>query len=292
MGILKMSEDFLKDAWSDHSRLWEKNTWVYPVISRRAKGLSIGVNLNPDKRCSFDCVYCQVDRSIPGSNRRLDIEAMTKEIELIIQEYEKNGLTSFSNFKLIEESKRQIKDICLSGDGESTLIKEFPAVCERLLEIQHKYSKYNLKLTLITNSTRLDQEYVREGLRYLTQTNGEIWAKLDAGTEEWFQKVNISPYPLEVIQRNIELTVKDFPTRIQTMWCEVDGISPSPEEVRQYIERVKRIYHHHSKNLLEVQLYSVVRNTARPHVLPISKSFMEDVSREIQSQIDVPVGIY
>ena len=98
MGILKMSEDFLKDAWSDHSRLWKKNTWVYPVISRRAKGLSIGVNLNPDKRCSFDCVYCQVDRSIPGSNRRLDIEAMTKELELIIQEYEKNGLTSFSNF--------------------------------------------------------------------------------------------------------------------------------------------------------------------------------------------------
>lgn len=287
-----MSDDFLKEAWSDHSRLWEKNTWVYPVISRRAKGLSIGVNLNLDKHCSFNCVYCQVNRSIPGINKPLDLDALTQEIELIIQEYETNGLTSFAHFNLIDEDKRQIKDISLSGDGESTLNREFPAVCKKLLEIQEKYSKYPIKLTLITNSTRLDQEYVREGLRFLTKKKGEIWAKLDAGTEEWFQKINISPYSLEKIQKNIELTVQDFPTRIQTMWCEIDGIRPSEDEISHYIERVKKIYNCQNNNLLEIQFYSVVRYTACPNILPVSKSFMENIASQIKSQINIPIGIY
>ena len=47
---------------SDHARLFEHNRFVYPVLSRRSGGISIGVNLNPDKICNFDCIYCQVDR--------------------------------------------------------------------------------------------------------------------------------------------------------------------------------------------------------------------------------------
>lgn len=287
-----MTDSFLKEAWADHSRLWEKNIWVYPVISRRAKGLSIGVNLNPDKHCSFSCVYCQVDRSIPGPTNALDIDALTQELELIIQEYQKNGLTSFGHFKEIDQSKRQIKDISLSGDGESTLVPEFAAVCERLLEIQKKYSQYPLKLTLITNSTRLDQERVREGLRFLTELNGEIWAKLDAGSEEWFQKVNVSPYSLNKVQQNIELTVRDFPTRIQSMWCQVDGMLPSSEEIDLYVKRVKAIYKCSPENLLEVQLYSVVRYTACPNVLPVPEEFLQEVALKLADEIPTPTGIY
>ncbi len=51
--------------FTQHSRSWQSNRYVYPVISRRSKGLSIGVNLNPDKVCNFDCVYCCVDRTHP-----------------------------------------------------------------------------------------------------------------------------------------------------------------------------------------------------------------------------------
>src|SRR4051812_50014357 len=51
--------------FTQHSRTWRDNRYVYPVVSRRSKGISIGVNLNPDKVCNFDCIYCSVDRSSP-----------------------------------------------------------------------------------------------------------------------------------------------------------------------------------------------------------------------------------
>ena len=50
----------LTRLFQTHSRnLFQDNRFVYAVVSRRSGGVSIGVNLNPDKYCNFDCVYCQ-----------------------------------------------------------------------------------------------------------------------------------------------------------------------------------------------------------------------------------------
>ena len=51
----------------DHRRELDDNRYVYAVVSRRSRGLSIGLNLTPDKVCNFDCPYCQVDRT-PGGH--------------------------------------------------------------------------------------------------------------------------------------------------------------------------------------------------------------------------------
>ncbi|MCK9182053.1 MAG: hypothetical protein M0P13_04125 [Fibrobacteraceae bacterium] len=287
-----MSEKALEKAWSDHSRLWEHNIWVYPVISRRAGGLSIGINLNLDKRCSFDCAYCQVDRTIPGKKQEVDIARIEEEIETIIAAYEKNGLADFSTFKDVEEEKREIKDISLSGDGESTTVKEFPEVCKLMRKMQDKYPNHPLKLTLITNATMLGLPSVREGLKTLTEKRGEIWAKLDAGSSEWYKKINRSAVSLEKIQQNIESAVKDFPLRIQTLFCKIKDEFPSEKEIELYIARLKRIYEVSPKNLLGIQLYGVVRHTATPDVHPLEKSFLENVARKIQREIPTEVDIY
>jgi sulfatase maturation enzyme AslB (radical SAM superfamily) len=60
-------------AVRDHSRAHANYLYVYPVISRRSRGLSIGVNLNPDKVCNFDCIYCEVDRRTPPRTTVLDV---------------------------------------------------------------------------------------------------------------------------------------------------------------------------------------------------------------------------
>src|SRR5258708_32442252 len=57
------------------------NRFVYAVVSPRARGLSIGINMNPDKHCNFDCVYCEVNRATPGREPRLDVEVMSEELE-------------------------------------------------------------------------------------------------------------------------------------------------------------------------------------------------------------------
>src|SRR5213593_1476580 len=69
----------------DHSRQFADFTFVYPVISRRARGLSIGINLNPDKVCNFDCVYCEVDRRIPGKVSQVDLNQMRDELAAMIR---------------------------------------------------------------------------------------------------------------------------------------------------------------------------------------------------------------
>src|SRR5438445_111855 len=55
-----------------HPRAYRENHYVYPVLSRRARGVSIGINLNPDKICNWDCVYCQVDRTTPAAIPQVD----------------------------------------------------------------------------------------------------------------------------------------------------------------------------------------------------------------------------
>src|SRR5260221_294117 len=69
-----------------HPRAYGKNFYVYPVLSRRARGISIGVNLNPDKVCNFDCIYCQVDRTTPGAVRDVDEARLTEELRAILEE--------------------------------------------------------------------------------------------------------------------------------------------------------------------------------------------------------------
>src|SRR3954471_24333804 len=67
--------------FTQHSRAWQANRYVYPVISRRSKGLSIGVNLNPDKVCNFDCVYCCVDRTTPTTITEVDLDVLREELD-------------------------------------------------------------------------------------------------------------------------------------------------------------------------------------------------------------------
>src|SRR3989338_4355766 len=79
-------------AVKNHPRSYENNKYVYPVISRRSKGLSIGINMNPDKFCNFDCVYCQVDRTTPGIDPNIDVGILREELAGMIQLHESGEL--------------------------------------------------------------------------------------------------------------------------------------------------------------------------------------------------------
>ena len=64
-----------------HERRFEANRFVYPVLSRRSGGLSIGVNLNPDKVCNFDCIYCQVDRTRQSETQFVEMDGLLQELD-------------------------------------------------------------------------------------------------------------------------------------------------------------------------------------------------------------------
>jgi wyosine [tRNA(Phe)-imidazoG37] synthetase (radical SAM superfamily) len=264
-----MSISELSKAWADHNRRFADFCFVYPVISRRAKGLSIGINCTPNCACSYDCIYCQVNKK----NRTAKIptvDEIISELKKMLSIYNKTKLAE--HFPNIEEKNRMLRDVALSGDGEPTLYPYFAELCERLKEISEIP-----KLVLITNATQLEK---------IQNFNGEIWGKLDAGTDEWLNFINRPAKGMDMasIERNLKFAVSRFPLRIQTMLCEAKGRSPSKVEIENYAEIVQRIYDTNPENLLSVQIYSVARHAAENTVQPLPVEFLENVKKKVEEK--------
>lgn len=289
-------EKALIAAWSDHSRMWKDNTWVYPVISRRAGGLSVGVNLNPDHKCSFACAYCQSGPQEGHESIAIDVDGVERELRQFLAFYKSGEFNKCEFFGHVPEDKKVLKDLCLSGDGESTIVKEFPEVCRRMREIQKEYygetGLGNFKLRLITNASRLGNEKVEEALQYLLECDGEIWAKLDAGTEEWYKRMNRSTVKFSTILDNLKKVIQRYPICIQTMLCSLQGDAPSDSEIDEYIKNLEQVYNSNPGNFVEVQLYTVIRQTTLPDVLPLPKEFLQAVADKITAKLPVQVRIF
>src|SRR6516162_6111257 len=103
----------------DHRRDFAENVYVYAVVSRRSKGVSIGLNLNPDKVCNFDCVYCQVDRTTPPVVHTVDVRRVLEELEDMLDLVETGGLFDMDHFRGTPAPLRRLNDIAFSGDGEA-----------------------------------------------------------------------------------------------------------------------------------------------------------------------------
>ena len=110
---------------SDHARLFERNRFVYPVLSRRSGGISIGVNLNPDKVCNFDCIYCQVDRRSQSETRFVETDALLAELRATLELVASGAIYETEKFRDVPPHLRRLNDIAFSGDGEPTTYKNF-----------------------------------------------------------------------------------------------------------------------------------------------------------------------
>src|SRR5437763_4384524 len=109
----------------DHRRTFQDNVYVYAVVSRRSKGVSIGVNLNPDKVCNFDCVYCQVDRKTPAIIRDVDVPRLVDELKDMLGLVRSGDLFKVERFHSTPPELRRLNDIAFSGDGEPTTCTQF-----------------------------------------------------------------------------------------------------------------------------------------------------------------------
>ena len=70
----------------DHDRGAAGLEYVYPVVSRRARGVSVGVNLNPNDACNWRCVYCQVPGLVRGAAPEIDLARLEHELRGLLLE--------------------------------------------------------------------------------------------------------------------------------------------------------------------------------------------------------------
>jgi len=164
-----------------HERKFEQNRFVYPVLSRRSEGISIGVNLNPDKVCNFDCIYCQVDRTSQSETQFVETAGLLEELGSVVDLCASGAIFEMEKFKATPPQFRRLNDIAFSGDGEPTTFKNFDEIIVACADLKRSRGLDEVKLVLITNASMFHRPHVQRGLAILDENNGEIWAKLEAG---------------------------------------------------------------------------------------------------------------
>ena len=281
----------LNHLFADHSRHWSSNLYVYPVISRRSGGLSIGVNLNPDKACNFDCVYCQVDRTVPPTVRKVDLDRLSAELEQMIRLAVSGALFASGPLAATPASHRSIRDIAFSGDGEPTASPVFFEAVELAANLRRRYSLDDVKLRVITDAAFLHKPRVKEALALLDANNGEIWAKLDAGTEEHFRLINRTNVPLQTIVANILDTARVRPVVIQSLWMKVHGQPPAGTEIDAFADRLRSILDAGGRLSL-VQIYTIARQTAEPYVTLLPDAELHAIADRVRARVEVPVAVF
>ena len=237
------------------------NRFVYTVVSPRARGLSVGINMNPDRHCNFDCVYCEVKRDATGRGAQLDVEDMALELQLAIDLVQSGRIRERPNYRGLPDELLKLRHVALSGDGEPTLCPNFTEALETVVHLRARGRVPFYKLVLITNASGLDRPAVRAGLSLLTPRD-EVWAKLDAGTPDYMQRVNRPDCSLEKMLGNILQLARRRPVIIQSLFPSIKGESPSASEIDAYVQRLRALKEAGAQIPL-VQIYSATRPTAQ-----------------------------
>ncbi len=299
-GYIKMDAKKAK-VFSLHDRTFQDNRYVYPVISRRSGGLSLGINLSLRKECNFDCVYCQVDRSKTDTDPFMQAAGVAdKVVDLSILETELIELIElsisqkiYSHPRFIDTPKEYqvLQDIALSGDGEATTSKYFSEVSSLVYEVILRYLKkgVSIKPVVITNGTTLMKEKVRSVLLVFSQLGGGPWVKLDAGTEPEFQQIAETAIPYQTILDNIISFAKIQPIILQTIVYQKElSLSFDP------ILMVKRLLEMLSEGATfqYIQLYTLARKTRITNLGSLEEEELNNIANVISSNTKIPVKVY
>ena len=273
----------------DHSRQFADFTFVYPVISRRSRGLSLGINLNPDKVCNFDCVYCEVDRRMPGKVSSVDLNQMRDELAAMIHFVRDGGLAKEPKFdELPSFITRNVKDIAFSGDGEPTMIHNFAECAEAVAEVKRREGLDKTRIVLITDAAGLDKADVKRGLEIMDAHNGEVWGKLDAGTAAGFYRVNRTTIRFDRILKNLLETARVRPVVIQSLFLKFRGEMMPPEELNAYCDRLNEMASAGGK-IKEVHAYTVARLAAEPFTAKLNAEELGAIAETIRRKTGLRV---
>lgn len=257
---------------------------VYPVFSRRSNGLSVGINLFPTiKNCNFNCPYCEVRLF------RNDASFSLERLEADLVEF-------FQNQACGRFASIPVRDICISGNGEPTLSPFFAgalAVCAKI-RTAFPESAGKVDLVLITNGTGfLDDSIARVLHKAVSSGNLQIWAKLDAGSQDLFSAMSRSGYNLEAIVQAMTVFARQSPLTIQTMLCRLGEREPTPEDARCYAATISAMVNAGAK-IQAIQFYTVARIPLEPSVGPLSSQQLRAYIGYILPLIPsaIPVHVY
>ncbi len=219
---------------TDHSRDSAGLRYVYAVVSRRAGGVSVGINLNTDNACNWLCIYCQVPELKRGTAPPVDLALLEQELRGFLHDLLHGDFMQ----RRVPEEVRRINDIALSGNGEPTSAGEFAQVIELVGKLKKELAlPADIKLVLITNGSLMHRKNVQQGLRQMAQLNGEVWFKLDRASAAGMQRINDTRIGMNKVRENLAIAIACCPnTWLQTCWFALDGEPPGKQDEDDYLD--------------------------------------------------------
>lgn len=267
---------------TDHDRDVADLLYVYPVVSRRARGVSIGVNLNPNDACNFRCVYCQVPGLVKGKAPEIDLDRLASELDGFLR-YAIDG--DFME-TAVPEGSRRLNDVAFSGNGEPTSVADFDAVTARVIDVLKARGVLDdLRVVVITNGTFVHEDHVQAGLRRIAEHRGEAWFKIDSATPEGRRRINDDRTPIERQYENLATCARSCPTWIQTCVFEWNGAAPSRAEQDAYLALLDRAKQD-DLPLEGVLLYGLARASHQPEAPDLARlpeEWLEAFADEIRA---------
>ena len=256
--------------------------YVYPVISRRIGGLSIGINFNTNNACNWRCIYCQVPGLTIGAAPEMDFQLLENELRFFLEDV-LNG-DFYERFQ-VDEDKRVIKDIAIAGNGEPTSLKDFPRAVELIGKIATEVGVFPCSnYVLITNGSLVHQAKVQAGLKILNSYGGEVWFKLDSATEEGRALINNSGQSCKASVENLMLSAKLCTTKLQTCLVNYDNQGLSGKERLAYLDLLGSIKKR-GCNVQRVMLYTIARPSLQPEaerLAPLPAETLNEFADEIR----------
>jgi len=267
---------------TDHDRAVVGMKYVYPVVSRRARGVSVGVNLNPNNACNWRCVYCQVPGLTLGNGPEIDLLLLEAELRSMLDELVHGDFME----RRVPEGARQLDDIAFSGNGEATTSPQFAQAVEVIARVLREFDLLgSLRLRLITNGSQTHRPPVESALKTMAQLGGEVWFKLDSATAEGMARTNsVRIDPVRHIER-LRRTAELCPTWIQTCVFAWRGATPSEVEQTAYLELMGSLVRD-GVPVRGVLLYGPARRVEQPEagfVSALPQAWLEDFARRIEA---------
>ena len=270
----------------DHSRELSGLKYIYSVISRRAGGLSIGINLNVNNACNWQCIYCEIPNLTRGSPPPIELDVLENELRLFLHDIIHGDYMQ----KNVAIEDRHLKDIAFSGNGEPTSAAEFPQVILIVKKILQEFDLlHKIKIRLITNGSLMHEASVLKSIEMLEEINGEVWFKVDAATEETIKTVNqVNLKPNQILERLLN-TANICPTFVQTCIFMINGKSPDDKDINAYVELINKA----KKIIKGVHLYGLARPSLQPRARDlgrISEQVLKNIAKKL-IDLNIPTTV-
>ena len=241
--------------------------------------------------CNFDCIYCQVDRRSVSETRFVETDQLLAELTSVLQSVISGDLFQESRFASTPDQLRRLNDIAFSGDGEPTTFRNFDEIIAQVADVRRKLVGDEVKVVLITNASMLHREHVARGLQLLDENNGQVWAKLDAGTEEYFKLIDRTTIPFQRVLDNITAAAIVRPLVIQSLFMNVNGEPPPESEIDAFCQRLQGITA--SGGQLElIQVYTVARQPAESFVAPLTEPQLQHIAARVGSTTGLQTAVF